>query len=185
MRHTGLMYVAAVSTVCALLLAGCAQDASVSDVPAASSEQPGTSPTPGVSQLPSAAEGTGTVPGADNSCEGSPLGCSEFVSVRGTDATGAVAWLGTEPLRVSSRHANGQWTLFVMAPCNYLQVAVAVQGEVMRQLWMAVSDVGCVEPQVSYQLWTEKLFDQPVQWKLDGDSLTLSNSHATIELKES
>jgi len=72
-----------------------------------------------------------------------------------------------------------------MAPCNYLQVAVAVQGEVMRQLWMAVSDVGCVEPQVSYQLWTEKLFDQPVQWKLDGDSLTLSNSHATIELKES
>ncbi len=75
--------------------------------------------------------------------------------------------------------------LFVHTPCNYLQVAVSVQDDVFTQLWMMVTDRGCVEPTDNYQAWTEELFEQPVQWKLDGDTLTLKNSHATIELKES
>lgn len=122
-------------------------------------------------------------PGAP--CEGGPLGCSEFTSVRGADVTGDVAWLGTDPLRVSSRHANGEWTLHVKTPCNHLQVAVSVQDAVMTQLWMAVTDMACGEPEGAHEAWTTKLFDQPVQWKLDGGTLTLKNSHATIELKES
>ncbi|MFE4079699.1 hypothetical protein [Paenarthrobacter sp. YIM B13468] len=35
------------------------------------------------------------------------------------------------------------------------------------------------------EAWTVKLFEQPVQWNVDDGVLTLSNSHATIELKES
>ncbi|WP_159697957.1 META domain-containing protein [Arthrobacter sp. 18067] len=109
------------------------------------------------------------------------LGASIFCA----DATGDVAWLGTVSLRVSSRHANGEWTIFVRTPCNHLQVAVSVQDDVLSQLWMAATEKGCEEPTGSYQAYTEKLFEQPVQWKLDGDTLTLHNSHATVELKES
>lgn len=136
-------------------------------------QQPGTEQQPDPTQMPL------------TPCEGGPLDCSEFTSVRGTDATGEVAWLGTDPLTVSSRKANGEWTLFVHTPCNYLQVAVSVQNDVLTQLWRMVSDRGCQEPTDDYQAWTEQLFEQPVQWKLDGDTLTLRNSHATIELRES
>ncbi|WP_310202463.1 META domain-containing protein [Paenarthrobacter nitroguajacolicus] len=173
------------SLSCGLLLAGCAQTINSPDVTAVSSSQPGTALQPATTLQPGAAEQPYPTQGPETPCEGGPLGCAEYTTVRGTDATGNVAWLESEPLRVSSRHANGQWTLFVHTPCNHLQVAVSVQANVMTQLWMAATDRGCEGPTASYQAWTEKLFEQPVQWKLDGDVLTLRNSHATIEFKES
>lgn len=188
MRRIRLRFLLGASIACAVLLTGCGQTVNEPPVSTGSGIQPGgtgiqsggNTQQPGITQPPDPTRSPETPP-----CEGGPLGCSEFTSVRGTDATGDVAWLGTDPLRVSSRHANGVWTLFVHTPCNYLQVAVSVQDDVFTQLWMMVTDRGCVEPTDNYQAWTEELFEQPVQWKLDGDTLTLKNSHATIELKES
>ncbi|MFJ5955521.1 META domain-containing protein [Paenarthrobacter sp. NPDC092416] len=161
------MAFAVVLSACALLLSGCGQ--SGGDLGA----------TPGVSLQP------GTTQQAEPSCESGPLGCSEFTSVRGSDAEGDVAWLGTEPLKVSSTHINGEWTMLVKTPCNVLNVAVSVQENVLTTRSMAVSAMGCSEPKGSYEAWTIKLFEKPVQWKRDGGMLTLSNAHATIELKES
>ncbi|WP_419201728.1 hypothetical protein [Paenarthrobacter nitroguajacolicus] len=104
--------------------------------------------------------------------------------MRGRDASGDIAWLGTDPLKVSSGHTNGAWTLLIHTPCNHLEVAVSVQADMLRQLWRTVTDRGCIGATASYQAWTEELFEQPVRWALDGDTLTLANSHATIELKE-
>jgi len=180
-----LRFLLAAPIAFAVLLGGCGQAVNDSDVPAASGIPSGAGIQPGITQQSGDTQQSDPTRGPETPCEGGPLGCAEFTSVRGTDVTGDVAWLGTDPLTVSSRHANGAWTLFVHTPCNYLQVAVSVQDDVLTQLWMMVTDHGCVAPTDNYQAWTEELFEQPVQWKLDGDTLTLKNSHATIELKES
>lgn len=184
MGQIRLRFLLAAPIACAVWLAGCGQAVNDSDVPAASGIQPGAGIQPGITQQSGATQQPDPTRGPETPCKGGRLGCSEFRSVRGTDVNGDVAWLGTDQLMVSSRHANGAWTLFIHTPCNYLQVAVSVQGDVMTKLWMAVSDTGCGEPSESYQAWTERLFEQPVRWALDGDMLTLVNSHATIELKE-
>ncbi|GAA3276348.1 META domain-containing protein [Paenarthrobacter aurescens] len=163
MQRIGMSVTVGVLAACTVLLNGCAQEGSGSSVPAPS-------------------EITSNNAQA-RSCE-APLGCSEFTSVRGSDAAGDVAWLGTHPLIVSLRRANGERILSVRTPCNYVQVEVSVNDDVLTPGWRTATDRGCKEPTGSYQAWTEKLFDQPVQWTLDGDTLTLKNSHATIELKE-
>lgn len=185
MRRIRLRFLLGASIACAVLLTGCGQTVNEPLVSTGPGIQPGIGIQSGNTQQPGITQPPDPTRSPETPCEGGPLGCSEFTSVRGTDARGDVAWLGTDPLRVSSRHANGEWTLFVHTPCNYLQVAVSVQDDVFTQLWMMVTDHGCVEPTDNYQAWTEELFEQPVQWKLDGDTLTLKNSHATIELKES
>ena len=152
---------------CTLLLSGCGQSG---NVPGAT---PGSSIQPLITQQP------------EPFCEGGPLGCSTFTSVHGSDADGDVAWLGTQPLQISSTHINGEWTLLVKTPCNVLNVEVSVQDDVWAMRSMAASAMGCRELEGSYEGWTVKLFEQPVQWNLDDGVLTLSNSHATIELKES
>ncbi|MFE4196301.1 hypothetical protein ACFRJ9_10585 [Paenarthrobacter sp. NPDC056912] len=166
MHRTRLRLVEGLFIACAVLLTGCGQEVTDPAVSAPSDGQPVTAGQP------------------VHSCE-TPLGCSEFTSVHGTDATGDVAWLGTYPLKLTSAKFDGVWTLFVYTPCNYLQVAVSRDDDVLTPRWRMVSDRGCEGPTFSYQEWTEKLFDQPVTWKLDGGVLTLSNSHATIELRES
>lgn len=165
MKRIRLRFLLGASIVCAVLLNGCAQAGSGSSVPAPSdiTSEPVQRPV--------------------RSCE-TPLGCSGFTSVRGSDATGDVAWLGTEPLRVTSARFDGVWTLHVYMPCNYLQVEVSAHDDVLTPGARSVSDGGCDGLTASYQAWTEQLFEQPVQWKLDGGTLTLHNSHATIELKE-
>ncbi len=80
---------------CTLLLSGCGQPG---NVPGAT---PGSSIQPLITQQP------------EPFCEGGPLGCSTFTSVHGSDADGDVAWLGTQPLQISSTHINGEWTLLV------------------------------------------------------------------------
>lgn len=185
MRRIRLRFLLGASIACAVLLTGCGQTVNEPPVSTGSGIHPGTGIQSGIAQQPGMSQQPDPTQRPETPCEGGPLGCSEFTSVRGADAKGEVAWLGTDPLRVSSRHANGEWTLFVHTPCNYLQVAVSVQDDVFTQLWMMVSDRGCVEPTGNYQAWTEELFEQPVQWKIDGDTLTLKNSHATIELKGS
>ncbi len=167
------------SLSCALLLTGCGQAINSPVQAALSSSQPGPTHQPGTTEQPYPTRGHETP------CEGGPLGCSEFTSLRGTDATGDVAWLGTEPLEISSSQVNGGWILYVTTPCNWLQVTVSVGDDVLTPLWRVATDRGCEGSTASYQAWTEELFEQPVQWKLDGDTLTLKNSHATIELKES
>ncbi|UKA51108.1 META domain-containing protein [Arthrobacter sp. FW305-123] len=155
-----------VTVVFTVLLGGCAQVGSGSSGPGSSGAASETTQRP------------------LRSCE-TPLGCSGFTSVRGSDAAGDVAWLGTDPLRVTSARFDGVWTLLINTPCNYLQVEVSAHDDVALTPGLrSVTDRGCEGPTASYQAWTEKLFDQPVQWTLDGDTLTLKNSHATIELKE-
>lgn len=166
MQRNRLRLAVAVSIACTVLLSGCAQPGSTSSAPTTSAI------TSQALQRPV------------RSCE-TPLGCSEFASVRGRDATGEVSWLGTHPLRVTSARFDGVWTLHVATPCNHLQVQVSVQDDVLTPGLVSVTDRGCEDPTGSYQAWTEKLFEQPVQWKLDGDTLTLRNAHATIDLKES
>ncbi|SEI72776.1 hypothetical protein SAMN04487917_102215 [Arthrobacter sp. yr096] len=165
MQRIGITVIMGVLTASTVLLNGCAQAGSGTSVPAPSDITSNTAQQPVMS------------------C-GTPLGCSKFTSVRGSDAAGDVAWLGTHPLKVSSTRADGEWILNVGTPCNYLQVEVSVSGDILTPGWRTATDRGCEEPTGSYQAWTEKLFEQPVQWKLDGDTLILSNSHATIELKE-
>lgn len=96
-----------------------------------------------------------------------------------------MAWLGTQPLVVWSAHVNGSWTLTVQTPCNVLNVEVAVTETVLAPGRIIQSAMGCLGPEGGYESWTHKLFEQPVIWNLDGQSLTLSNAHATINLKES
>ncbi|MDR6685860.1 hypothetical protein J2Y41_001418 [Arthrobacter sp. 1088] len=152
---------------CALLLSGCGQSGNVSGA------TPGPSIQPLITQKP------------EPFCEGGPLACSTFTSVHGSDATGDVAWLGTRPLQISATHINGAWTLLVKTPCNVLNVEISVKDDTWAMRSMAASAMGCPELEGSYEAWTAKLFEQPVQWKLNGGVLTLSNPHATIELKES
>ena len=167
MQRGSFWPVPGVAMACALMLSGCGQSG---NVPGAS---PGASIQALMTQQP------------EPFCEGGPLGCSTFTSVRGSHATGDVAWLGTQPLRISSTHVNGEWTLLVKTPCNVLNVEVSVQEDVWATRSMAASAMGCRELEGSYEAWTVKLFEQPVQWNVDDGVLTLSNSHATIELKES
>ena len=167
MQRGSFWPVPGVAMACALMLSGCGQSG---NVPGAS---PGASIQALMTQQP------------EPFCQGGPLGCSTFTSVRGSDATGDVAWLGTQPLRISSTHVNGAWTLLVKTPCNVLNVEVSVQEDVWATRSMAASAMGCRELEGSYEAWTVKLFEQPVQWNLDDGMLTLSNPHATIEFKES
>lgn len=120
MQGSSFWSVLGVTMACTLLLSGCGQSGNVPHATPGASIQPLTTQQP------------------EPFCEGGPLGCSTFTSVRGSDATGDVAWLGTQPLQISS-----------------------------------------------YEGWTVKLFEQPVHWNLDDGVLTLNNSLATIELKES
>ncbi|BCW35275.1 hypothetical protein StoSoilA2_13310 [Arthrobacter sp. StoSoilA2] len=65
-----------------------------------------------------------------------------------------------------------------------LNVEISVKDDTWAMRSMAASAMGCPELEGSHEAWTAKLFEQPVQWKLNGGVLTLSNPYATIELKE-
>jgi heat shock protein HslJ len=119
------------------------------------------------------------------SCEGGPFGCRTFTSTEGSDASGELEWLHSQPLVVSSTFVNGTWTVGVKTPCNHMSIEVSVEGNQLIPGQTISTAMACAEPAGGFESWTRELFEQTVKWELTGESLLLQNGHGTVVLKDS
>ncbi|MBO1266523.1 META domain-containing protein [Arthrobacter cavernae] len=79
---------------------------------------------------------------------------------------------------------NGTWTVGVKTPCNHLGVEVEVNGGTWIPGRRISTAMACLGPESNYETWTHRLFEQPVTWSLEGNSLKLHNAHGSVEFQE-
>lgn len=151
----------------------------------------GTGSTPPLTAGSSAAAGNEPSPGAKCTpvAGGIPttvkdFNCLNLASVSGSDSTGDLAWLGTDPFTVVTMVRDGVLSFASKTPCNTLMSSVKVTDtQFIVEPNMSMTQMGCQSPRSDYEGWVAKFFSTPLEYKLNKDSLELSNSHGTVVLK--
>ncbi|ASN53760.1 META domain-containing protein [Sinomonas sp. R1AF57] len=160
----------------AMLLAGCG---------AGYAARPTAEPSPPSSSAPSASPNLGA-PSAPRTpsitCD--PVGglpaCVDFASVSGSDASGPLAWLGTDPLAFRLEEVDGQVHARLKTPCNVGDGLASLDGSTLTVTRLAVSAKGCSEPAAAYEHWTWNLIGGPVPYTYDGATLTWTSARGTV-----
>lgn len=141
-----------------------------------SPEAPPTTPAPtqGVAPTAPPAEGCGEIGGLP--------GCVTFTSVSGSDSTGPLGWLGTDPIRFSVSTVNGVVQGGVVSPCNRGGGPVALDGKTLTfdRTRTVRTLMACLTRAAEYEAWTFNFVDEPVRYTYDGTTLTWSNSLGTV-----
>ena len=146
---------------------------------------PSAGPTPpdGAGNAPSSAPRTpDPVPSEDCSDVGGLPGCVTFTSVSGSDPSGPLAWLGTDPLRFSVRTVDGRVTVGIGTPCNGGGGPAALDGQTLTvdTSQFAVTLMGCPGPRAEYEAWAWNCIAEPVTYSYDGTTLTWANARGTV-----
>lgn len=110
--------------------------------------------------------------------------CLNLISVSGSDATGELAWLGSEPFTLVTLKQDGALRFSSKTPCNTLMSGVKVTDtQFMVDPNMAMTMMACQSPQSDYESWVAKFFSTPLDYTLSKDSLVLSGEHGTVTFK--
>ncbi|MFB9165296.1 MULTISPECIES: META domain-containing protein [Arthrobacter] len=110
--------------------------------------------------------------------------CLNLISVSGSDATGALPWLGTDPFTLVTSEQDGGIHFSSKTPCNTVMSSATVTDTTFTVAPnMAMTMMGCQSPQNDYEGWVVKFFSAPLDYTVAKDSLELSNSHGTVTFK--
>lgn len=110
--------------------------------------------------------------------------CLNLVSTSGTDATGELAWLGTDPFTLVTSEQEGGLHFSSKTPCNTVMSSVEVTDtQFIVGPNMAMTMMACQSPQSDYERWVTTFFSAPLDYTLDKDSMVLSNEHGTVTFK--
>ena len=161
--------------------------------PSPGAPSPGGSADPGTTAQPVPPDGAGNAPssgprtpepGPNEDCSdvGGLPGCVTFTSVSGSDASGPLAWLGTDPLSFSVRTVDGKVTAGIGTPCNGGGGPAELDGRTMAvdTSQFAVTLMGCPGPRADYEAWARDYIAEPVTYSYDGTALTWSNARGTV-----
>ncbi|MEO6530623.1 MAG: META domain-containing protein [Specibacter sp.] len=110
--------------------------------------------------------------------------CLNLGSVSGSDATGELAWLGSDPFTVVTMVTDGALSFSSKTPCNILRSQVTVtntQFVVGPDIFL--TQMGCPSPQTDHEKWVVKFFSSPLDYTLNADSLVLRNNAGTVAFK--
>ena len=141
------------------------------------------SPPDGAGDPPSSASRTpDPVPSEDCSDVGGLPGCVTFTSVSGSDPSGPLPWLGTDPLRFSVRTVDGRVTVGIGTPCNGGGGPAELDGTTLTvdHAQFAVTLMACLGPQGDYEKWAWDLIAEPITYTYDGTTLTWTNARGTV-----
>ena len=144
------------------------------------------SPPDGAGDPPSSASRTpDPVPSEDCSDVGGLPGCVTFTSVSGSDPSGPLPWLGTDPLRFSVRTVDGRVTVGIGTPCNGGGGPAELDGTTLTvdHAQFAVTLMACLGPQGDYEKWAWDLIAEPITYTYDGTTLTWTNARGTVVLR--
>jgi heat shock protein HslJ len=125
------------------------------------------------------------VPSEDCSDVGGLPGCVTFTSVSGSDPSGPLPWLGTDPLRFSVRTVDGRVTVGIGTPCNGGGGPAELDGQTMTvdHSQFAVTLMACLGPHGDYEKWAWDFIAEPVTYTVntqDGTTLTWTNARGTV-----
>lgn len=108
--------------------------------------------------------------------------CLNLTSVSGSDATGELAWLGSDPFTLVTLEQDGALRFSSKTPCNTLMSSVKVtETQFIVDPNMAMTMMGCQSPQSDYESWVAKFFSTPLDYALIKDTLVLSGEHGTVD----
>lgn len=110
--------------------------------------------------------------------------CLNLSSVSGSDATGELAWLGSDPFTLVTLQQDGALRFSSKTPCNTLMSSVKVTDtQFIVDPNMAMTMMGCQSPQSDYESWVAKFFSTPLDYTLNKDSMVLRGEHGTVTFK--
>ncbi|AIY02640.1 hypothetical protein ART_3041 [Arthrobacter sp. PAMC 25486] len=144
-------------------------------------------------EAPAAAPSEDPPPASDDDCVPAGTGipasvqdfeCLNLTSVSGTDATGEITWLGTDPFTLVTMVRDGNVAFSSKTPCNTLMSSVQVTDtQFVVDPNMAMTMMACQSPQSDYEKWVATFFSAPLNYTLNPDSLVLGNDHGTVTFK--
>lgn len=110
--------------------------------------------------------------------------CLNLSSVSGRDASGELAWLGEDPFTLVTMPRDGAVAFASKTPCNTLMSQVDVtDSQFVVNANLGMTQMACQSPQSDREQWVIKFFSTPLDYTLNTDSLTLSNSVGTVIFK--
>ena len=110
--------------------------------------------------------------------------CLNLSSVSGSDATGELAWLGTDPFTLVTTVRDSKLSFSSKTPCNTLMSSATVTDtQFIVDPQMAMTMMACKSTQSDYEGWVVKFFSSPLNYTLNADSLVLSNTEGTVTFK--
>ncbi|WP_207346327.1 META domain-containing protein [Arthrobacter sp. E3] len=109
--------------------------------------------------------------------------CLNLSSASGTDATGELAWVGSDPFTLVTMERDGVLSFSSTTPCNTLMGSVTVTDKQFIVANMGMTQMGCQSPQSDYEKWVSTFFSTPLDYTLNMDSLVLRGEHGTVTFK--
>ncbi|MDO5754268.1 META domain-containing protein [Arthrobacter sp.] len=110
--------------------------------------------------------------------------CLNLSSASGSDATGELAWVGSDPFTLVTMARDGALSFSSKTPCNTLMSTVKVTDkQFIVDPNMAMTMMACQSPQSDYEKWVSTFFSAPLDYTLNKDSLVLRGEHGTVTFK--
>lgn len=95
--------------------------------------------------------------------------CLNLVSVSGSDTTGELAWLGSDPFTLVTLEQDSTLRFSSKTPCNTLMSSVKVTDtQFIVDPNMAMTMMACQDPQGDYESWVAKFFSTPLEYTHPG-----------------
>lgn len=178
-KHLALLG-AALFLLLATACGGPSAGASANTDGSVSVESPG--PGQGISQEAPEAPCTPVAGGIPATAE--DFSCLNLMSTSGSDATGELAWLGSDPFTLVTLKQDGALRFASKTPCNTLMSSVKVTDtQFLVGPGMGMTQMGCQAPQSDYEKWVATFFSTPLDYTLNKDSLVLRGEHGTVTFK--
>ena len=108
--------------------------------------------------------------------------CLFLSSVSGSDATGELAWLSSNPFTLVSMERDGTVSFSSKTPCNTLMRSVKDMQFIVEPN-MAMTMMACQSPQNDYEKLVSTFVSTPLDYTLNKDSLVLRGEHGTVIFK--
>lgn len=110
--------------------------------------------------------------------------CLNLVSASGSDATGELSWLDTDPFTLVTLERDGELRFSSKTPCNTLMSSMDVtETQLIVGPNMAMTMMACQGPQSDYERWVATFFSAALDYTLGKDTMVLSNEHGTVTFK--
>lgn len=122
------------------------------------------------------------VPASTGATQASLSGVS-FRSTGGTDNGKEVAWLRTDPLRVSFATKNARLTAIIDTPCNTVDMPVGLHDGVLHPDAenMAATAKGCLGEAGAREQWATAFFSQTMRVAQKAHTLVVTTDGAEID----
>lgn len=139
---------------------------------------------PASAALPAPTEGVAPTAPPSVGCGeiGGLPGCVVFNSVSGSDASGPLVWLGTDPLAFTVSTVEGQVQGAVKTPCNRGSGPAMLDGQTLTfdRSRFGSTAMGCLGAAAGYEAWAFAMVSEPVHYTYDGTTLTWTDARGTV-----